>query len=145
MVSKWSKKPTHLLWFCHSRIFQSNRSELAIAPMCTWIGEDASADMLYGDINLANHRANGESSWIKRRTQLSQRVCALCFSCLSHKAITDWRGKPTQRGSSDERRDERDTEWAVCTGILNIVFKISSIRNTRNFKNILTPITTEHN
>lgn len=34
----------------------------AVTPVCTSSGEDASADMLYGDINLANHRANGESS-----------------------------------------------------------------------------------
>lgn len=45
-----------------SGIFPANRSELAVTPVCTSSGEDASADMLYGDINLASHRANGESS-----------------------------------------------------------------------------------
>lgn len=34
----------------------------AVTPVCTSSGEDASADMLYGDINLANHLASGESS-----------------------------------------------------------------------------------
>lgn len=65
MVSKLArkeKKPIHFLWLCSSGIFPANRSELAVTPVCTSSGEDASADMLYGDINLANHRANGESS-----------------------------------------------------------------------------------
>lgn len=84
--------------------FPANKSELAVTPVCTSRGEDASADMLYGDINLAGHRANGESSWIKRRTRLSQRVCPLCFSRLSHKAPAVLRGKPTRRWTASLTR-----------------------------------------
>lgn len=62
LAHKKKKNPIHFLWFCSSGIFPANRSELAVTPVCTSSGEDASADMLYGDINLANHRANGESS-----------------------------------------------------------------------------------
>lgn len=110
IVSKLANKSIYFLWFGSSGIFQANRPKLAVTPVCTSSGEDASADMLYGDINLANHRANGESSWIERRTRLSQRVCSLCFSCLSHKALTERRVKPTMRGFSNETRGDWDVE-----------------------------------
>lgn len=47
---------------CSGVISPANRSERAVTPVCTSSGEDASTDELYGDINLANRRANGESS-----------------------------------------------------------------------------------
>lgn len=99
-----------------------NRPEPAVTPVCTSSGEDASADMLYGDINLANHRANGESSWIKSRTRLSQRVCSLCFSCLSHKALAERRAKPTKRGSL--------MKWEA-TGMPN-AFQLQVLKKKRN-------------
>lgn len=61
MVSKLGKN-TFPVASCSSGIFPANRSEQAVTPVCTSSGGDASTDMLYGDINLANRRANGESS-----------------------------------------------------------------------------------
>lgn len=61
-VGKFKKNNTHPPRVFAAEFFPANRSELAVTPVCTSRGEDASADMLYGDINLAGHRANGESS-----------------------------------------------------------------------------------
>lgn len=95
----WKPK---LTFACSVEDSRANGFERAItlALFVSWRrwGE-GSADMLHGDVNLAHRCGRAESSWIKRRTRLSQLVCTPRFSCLSHKALAEQRGGKKRHGT----------------------------------------------